>query len=542
MRDGVVTDESMGILPRVTAALGAVALAMSLLIASPAASAQEGMAMEGMPEGFEARAWALVDAPTALDWASDGRLFVMTVTGTVMAFTPAAGGAAGGGSVFHQLPDTNLALGIAVDPDNPDQVYLSDNSDGEGRVWAVTDTTGDGAGDTRELIVGGLPADGQHFTEELEINPLDDMLYIVSGSRTDNGVDCAGPAHTIATLSGTSDPSCVDEENDWSGALLRVGRDARDLAPGDDGLEVVADGFRNPYDVTFWPSDPSVAYTATNGPTNPSADDVLYAIDVHDGAIEDDPYLNVIDDHGFPSCLINPFERQDPASEHLAEQDDDRDISLEPQQSPNQETIDKYGPCEADEVVAPVATFGRFPAVTGLEFAHGSDFAGTYGNDLYVGQSGSHDLLAPNAGRDIVRVNFRDDGTIVTDDDGLPSVEHFASASTPTDLTFGPDGAMYVADLTGAIIKIAWTGQSDPPDDEGRQGDRCSPTHSHGDDRADQENLEQGESRADDCPHDDRGNGKKSAERGDAINDDHVQVAQLPATRSNGAALGHLLL
>src|SRR3712207_6413493 len=87
-------------------------------------------------------------------------------------------------------------------------------------------------------------------------------------------------------------------------------------------------------------------------------------------------------------------------------------------------------------------------------------------------------------GHKIVRVNFRDDGTIVQDHHGLPSVTEFATGGLPIDVAFGPDGAMYVADNGGAIHRIAWTGTTPPPNDE------TDEAHEHPDGHGEQEHYE----------------------------------------------------
>lgn len=462
---------------------GAIATGLALGTAGPVAQDGDeggtGAPTEGIlsPEGFTALPWAAIGAPTTLEWGPDDRLYVMTITGQVVTVEPGPLGLLGVVSPFYELPPPATAIGIATDPDEPGLVYLSEwyAEDGHnwGRVWSVADTTGDGRGDARELMVDRLPG-GQHFVQDLEVHPVDGRLYFTNGSLTDNGLECATPderAWTILNVEG----DCPQQEVQWSGALLSIDRDARDLVPGDDGLELVSGGMRNPYGFAFWPPDPSLAYLPENGPSDPYGDDVLRVTDVHDGQV---------DDHGFPSCLINPAERGNPLQEMLSglvgEGPYDNTQSLAPQQSPDEDVIEVYGTCNPDEVAWPVALFEPHAAVTGAEFAHGSGFTGTYGNDLFVAQSGSHDLAAPTAGHDVVRINFRDDGTIVTGEDGLAHIERFAIGGTPVDLTFGPDGAMYVADTNLGVIRIAWTGGAEPPDDEGDDRDdprRCPPSN-----------------------------------------------------------------
>ena len=188
----------------------------------------------------------------------------------------------------------------------------------------------------------------------------------------------------------------------------------------------------------------------------------------------------VVDDMGFPSCLYNAHTNSgagEVGGHH------GHGAGLEPMDNPNPAVIERFGKCKADSVTRPVATFGGHVSADGLAFAHGSGFPGSYRNDLFVAEWGN--LWGAEdghlVGHKIIRVNLRDDGSIVRDHHGMPWTSEFATAAAPIDVAFGPDGAMYVADNAGFIHKIAWTGADAPPADEEDQAPPpADDGHDHG--------------------------------------------------------------
>lgn len=437
------------------------------------------------PPGFSWEPYARVPTPTSLTWSEQDTLYVTSLNGNVYAVEPGQGEQQLVPKVFAS--GLSQPLGVVTGSDG--SVYVSDSYQEGGLTWGrvrvFTDADGDGVADADATVVDGLP-NGRHNTNGLAFGP-DGLLYVTNGNRTDDGLECGPPPIP-------ADCGNPGEAQPLSGSLLRVDPDGRDQPASAD--MVVATGMRNVYDVAFWPNDPSVAYLPVNGPDDPAADDVLYATRVDDDRV---------DDMGFPSCLFNAHGNDGPAE---IGGHGDHGTSLEPMDNPDPDVIAEFGACPVETVTRPVATFGGHVSADGLAFAHGSGFPGTYGNDLYVAEWGN--LWGAEdghvAGHKIVRVNLRDDGTIVHDHHGMPWISEFATGALPIDIAFGPDGAMYVADNGGMIHRIAWTGTAPPPDDEADAG-HPDGEHGHGggddghghlDDHGDHEHTTDGE--APECP------------------------------------------
>ena len=399
------------LLVTVAAAMGV--LAASVSAAPPRQLLQPGFAVtpfattQGTPTSL---AFALGDSPYL--YVTDG------TAGTVLAIDP-------NGLVSTFAEGFRTPLGVVAGPDG--SVYVSDVEAARegpyglrnyGRVWRLRDTDGDHVADKRNVVVKDLP-NGRHNTNGLAFGP-DGLLYVANGNSTDDGVE-GGEA----------------EVEPWSGSVVRVSPRAKNVSVTKlPRRALVAHGWRNVYDLAFSPIDPTKAFVPMNGaddarqgstaenPADPDledSDDLLYVTDVDDRKVHD---------FAFPQCLYNLAERGD----------------LKPYPNPNPDVIDRFGRCRKRIVPRPVASFGLHPSANGLAFQTTDEWGDDFRNDLFVTEWGS--LFGPPTGHKVVRVELNDAGTKVT---GLTD---FLEMDTPLDLTFHPDGSMYVADYSGTIFKV----------------------------------------------------------------------------------------
>ncbi|MGH2753118.1 MAG: PQQ-dependent sugar dehydrogenase [Actinomycetota bacterium] len=348
------------------------------------------------------------------------RLYVTDGTGgTVLAVDPTGGVI----STFAEGFRTPLGVVAARNGD----VYVADAESARpgpfgtrpyGRVWRVRDTDGDGVADQQRVVLKDLP-NGRHNTNGMAFGP-DGLLYVTNGNSTDDGVE-GGEA----------------EVEPWSGSVVRVDPRAKNVSVTDlPGKALVAHGWRNVYDLTFSPFDPSHLFVPMNGaddarkgstaenPVDPAiedSDDLLFLTDVDDRRT---------DDFGFPSCFYNVADRG----------------NLAPYDNPNPDAIDLFGSCPKKSVPRPVSSFGLHPSANGLAFQTTDAWGDDYKNDLFVAEWGS--LFGTPSGHAIVRVELNAKGTKVV------SQSDFLEMDVPLDLTFDAAGAMYIADYSGAIFKV----------------------------------------------------------------------------------------
>lgn len=403
---------------RIPRLLAAVAAATVLLAASVSASPPR----ELLQPGFAVTPFAHTQGtPTSLAFGpgETPHLYVTDGTdGTVLAIDPT-----GIATTFAE--GFRTPLGVIVGPDG--SVYVSDveaaregpyGLRGYGRVWRLRDTDGDDVADKRNVVLKDLP-NGRHNTNGLAFGP-DGLLYVANGNSTDDGVE-GGEA----------------EVEPWSGSVVRVSPRAKNVSVTKlPRSALVAQGWRNVYDLAFSPVDETKLFVPMNGaddaregstaenPADPNledSDDLLYVTDVDD---------RKVDDFAFPQCLYNLAERGD----------------LKPYPNPNPDVIERFGRCRKRVVPRPVASFGLHPSANGLAFQTTDEWGDDYRNDLFVTEWGS--LFGPPTGHKIVRVELDESGTKVT------ALTDFLEMDTPLDVTFHPDGSMYVADYSGAIFKV----------------------------------------------------------------------------------------
>ena len=401
--------------PRVLASL---ALAATCLAATATAAPADRKILQ---PGFVLTPFAETQGtPTSLAFSPDGQTLYVTDStgGSVLAIDTT-------GLVTTFATDLRSPLGVVAGDDG--SVYVADAAAARegpyglrsyGRVWRLRDTDDDGAADKRRVVLKDLP-NGRHNTNGLAFGP-DGMLYVTNGNSTDDGVE-GGEA----------------EVEPWSGSVVRVNPRAKNRSVTDlPRSALVAHGWRNVYDLAFSPVDATKLFVPMNGtddarqgstgenPADPDledSDDLLYLTDVNDRRV---------DDFAFPSCLYNLAERG----------------NLKPYPNPNPDVIELFGPCRKRVVPRPVASFGLHPSANGLAFQTTDAWGDDYLGDLFVAEWGS--LFGPPSGHKVVRVELNETGTKVT------AQTDFVELDTPLDLTFHPEGDMYVADFSGTIFKI----------------------------------------------------------------------------------------
>ncbi len=207
------------------------------------------------PAGVKVTAWAIgLSTPTSLAFGPDGRLYVATLGGQVLALDDSNGDGQISAAEQHEFATGFSApLGLAF---YESDLYVSHN----GGVNRLRDTNGDGAADENLPIIDGLPA-LRHQTDGLAFGP-DGQLYIGQGSTSDRG-----------------ETGFVDRE----ASILVAERDGR-------GLRVFASGTRNPYDLAFYPGTDQL-FATDNGRDVPAS------------GVPDE--LNLIvdgGDYGWPGC------------------------------------------------------------------------------------------------------------------------------------------------------------------------------------------------------------------------------------------------
>lgn len=379
-----------------------------------------------VPVGFAVTPAGVSLTATSLSFSPDGNtLYVATFPGFVFAM-PVAGGLIAGPPLPF-LTGLSMPLGVLA---TDDAVFVSVVQDGAGAVLRSRDTNGDFMADVTETVLSGLPI-GRHNTNGLSMGP-DGMLYVVQGNSSDSGFRDEGGSPDIPP---------------FSGSLLRLDPAGTDLLP--DASMVVATGWRNPFDVTFvpdgHPSLPSgMAAVTMNGPDGesytqpdgssiqrPVGEDTLSLFSITDGTVEH---------FGFPWCL---YDRNNNGLAGFAQ--DLEEGNCHPLTSEAFAAL----PGSAEQAF-PAALFGAHVSSNGLAFNPGGNFPAEYDGDLFVTEFGSNPG-GDTAGHKVVRVRFDDSGNVM-------AVEDFLSSPAPLDLTFGPDGALWIADFSGLLLRVSALG------------------------------------------------------------------------------------
>jgi glucose/arabinose dehydrogenase len=420
--------------------------------------------------GFIASPLFLVAGPTALAFGpgdADGPdLYVATLAGEVvkisLLWTP-AGPVGTGSSTFASGFTPVATLGIAFGFRG--ELYVSDTETNpdtgrtDGRVTRLDPGVSSQAGGF--VILRGLP-NGRHNTNHLRFGP-DGRLYIANGNATDNGIE--GGAPEVPPYSGSIlavDVSAVSQ----SPAILHWVDEQgqripeRDIATAsvnqdfNSKVEAVASGFRNVFGVAFStsvfpPPARGIAYTAMNGADTPPSQDALFRISPGT-------------DYGFPRCHnVGPPGGTGSA---VGVQPNPRFVEGAAEDPAALAELEAF--CASREPAT--ALLGWHVCTTGLDFPTPGPFAfpEAFRRSVFVGECSAFflDDLAAKAADDlrsddpvrathdtshkVVRVALDESGRAIEVSDFLTGLV------LATDVLFGPDGALYIADAWG-VLRVA---------------------------------------------------------------------------------------
>ena len=450
---------------------------------------------EALVDGYQVKQLAPVRIPTAINFGPDGDLYVASAPRSGYEDQIFPGGASdvvkdlvsssgtvervsleytSGGPVMTDLTTVadglSFPLGVAFDQDGG--LYVSDNrreikNDSISRKKATLYyfDAFDGSGEKRP-VVDGLPSGPIHDTNHIKTGP-DGDIYLAVGSTSCNGQNYGreifpytGSILRVDPDEIKDDPATLywaDEDGnpiehdaaEWDNANRQIAQHPRN----DDfnrKVEVLARGFRNIFGLAF---DDGVIHTGRNGVQNPETQDSFYRLDeigrrdVPDGDDELRPKkFSDIPHYGFPYVL--PYGEDGDAG---------RETETELQVNPKYEDVDfEFDP---DNYIAPDAMMGWHVCATGLDFPTNGQtaFPDKVQEDAYIAECGAYSAQSTventlnagdtrNTGRKVTRVDLDKDGNVQGYQDFLTGF------SSPTDVQFGPEGAMYIADLDNGIF------------------------------------------------------------------------------------------
>lgn len=357
-------------------------------------------------------------------------LYATSLAGSVYRFplTWTAAGPALAGQPAVIASGFSQPLGLAFGPDGA--LYVADSTQGEesgrldGQVTRID-------GDERTVVVGALP-NGRHNTNNLRFGP-DGRLYITNGNPNDNGVD--GGEEDVLPLSGailSVDAAVVSASpallrwTDESGRPIAADQIAAHPVNTDfrSKVSVLASGFRNVYDVAFGPT--GIAYTATNGADVPPSQDAFFRISAPG------------QDFGYPFCY---HEGTPGAAGGIAVTNPTfpgRDCST----VPPADALLGWHVCATGMDIAPAGTF--------LDSAFVAE-CGPFFSDVIVKSAADPTHATYNTGHKVARVALDANGVATGVTDFIQGLQ------LPIDVVFGPDGAMYVADIDALyrVVQLA---------------------------------------------------------------------------------------
>ena len=269
--------------------------------------------------------------------------------------------------------------------------YISDST----RISTVYDEDGDGTLDwsTFTPIVENLPSAPEMVHSNNSLVFYEDKLYVPVGSVTDHGPIIEPP---------------------YEASILR-------MDPDGSNIEIIATGFRNPYDIAIAPNGDM--FTGENSPDQ--IDKELAYLPV-----EEINHIREGRHYGFPDVFGIP--------------------------APGIEGVER-----------PVVELFSSSATTGLVYYSADQFPEEYRNGLFVAQfgTGTDTAMQRNLrnGYAVLFISLEptEDGTYIGDWDYFVRDERAGGWFRPTDVTVGPDGALYIADTTRGVMihRVTYIGE-----------------------------------------------------------------------------------
>ncbi len=246
----------------------------------------------------------------------------------------------------------------------------------------LTDTDEDGIYETLNPIIEDLPAwlYVWHSNNGIVFGP-DDKLYVPVGASTD---------HDAVTI-------------EYEASILRMNPDGSEL-------EVLATGFRNPYDLTFSPDGD--LFAGDNGPDD-GPDDLP-----DERRVEELNHIREGLFYGFPQT---------------------------------------FGISDNPDITNPVTEFDPHVATSGLVYYADGGFPAQYHDGIFVAHWGGSQTPT---GQQIVFVSLEEDGDTFIGE--WEVFAEFSQLARPVDVTVGPDGALYVSEFErGILYRIEYVGDDE---------------------------------------------------------------------------------
>jgi cytochrome c len=400
-------------------------------------------------------------APTAMDVASDGRVFYTEILGEVKVYDPTTAAT----SVALEIPvysgGEDGLVGLTLDPAFADNgwIYLNYSPPGDEEINRVSRFTVEGntIDPASEVKLIDIPASRRsepgHTGGYLTFGP-EGNLYIGVGDDT-NPFESGGytpiderPGRDLFDAQKTS-----ANTNDLRGKILRITPEAEGgysipegnmFAPGTEKTrpEIYAMGFRNSFRFTV--DDDGTIYAADYGPDSSTADPNRGP----DGKVE----WNIIPEpgyYGWPYCIGNniPYNDYDFATQTSGEKFDCANLVND---SPNNTGLTDLPPAKSAEVWYGYGESAEFPIMgTGGSAPMAGPIYHFDPNlesevkfpEYYDGKAFFYEW----ARNKLFTFSLDDQGSLLKIDPWLDSQQTFA----PMDMRFGPDGAMYLLEWGG---------------------------------------------------------------------------------------------